>query len=147
MRSKRRTGILRRVILGFAVAALVAPAAEAQPALLSSGSSEAVHETDGRLALVQPQGEPAGLVGHETDGRALLVRPDGPVVAVHETDARMTQVRPASELHPQPVVVDRPAFDWGDAGIGAAFGLGLALLAAGAAVATRNVLRGRMANV
>lgn len=121
---RKRNRMLKRLVLGFAVAAVVAPGAQARIATsegVFATTPSAVHETDGRASLIQRPIEPISVVPHETDGRASLVAPHGvPTTAVR---------------------ADGDGFGWNEAGVVIAFG---ALLVAGAAALVLRD-RGRLA--
>jgi hypothetical protein len=154
-RTRRRNTFLKKIVLGFAVVALMAPAAAQARLDVSTGQGT----SDDR------GGSELGYVAGVTDFPKPLAIPNG---AALENDyvqgvtdfpkavggARQDWIE-SVRLNPRtardydlienrradsprvstPVTVASPGFDWGDAGLGAALALGLVLLA-GAAVLT-----------
>jgi hypothetical protein len=133
MKLKGSRRLVKRLGLALAVSAIVAPAAQARP-------------------LDMP---PRGLDSVKQRLYADDIRVSEPIVQV-----RARQY--ADDLHAPPVsggrtVVPRPVgnvsidnstgFDWGDAGVGAGFALGIMLLGGGAIVAGRHTRRSRLAAV
>lgn len=129
-----RTRLLRGVVLGFAVAAAVVPAAQARhdegngPAVQQSTYVPGVTDFPKAAASTQPLVIPYlshgyGLTQSPSTG---TIRADGPDGAVSRTPV---------------VLVSSPAvdngFDWQPFGIGAAGGLALALIAAASALGVR----------
>ena len=119
MKTRKLNKIIRRLALGLAVAAIAAPAAQADPWYDDSGiAGNAAVRPDDRAVRVSPVSAP------ET-----AVRPDdrpglrGPGAAPQDS--------------PLQIVIRPGGFDWTDAGIGAVFALGLVLLAGGAALVAR----------
>jgi hypothetical protein len=158
MRIRRRNWILKRIVLGLAVTALVAPGAAnarvdeggiGQPnsvAEVSKGSNYVPFVTDFPKYEVKVEQTPSAGVPHAGLNDYLLAR-DG--VEYIRGQSRF-DVRPGDRienvrLQPRtvstPQVVSSPGFDWRDAGIGAGLALGLALLAAAALRATRHLGR------
>ncbi len=118
MKVKGSRRIVRRLGLALAVAAVVAPSAQAVRPVGDSGSLVGLQGTNTRVR----RDEPRGYAPINT-----RVRPDLP---------------PPSRV----VVASSSGFDWSDAGIGA--GLTFALLGFGAAIlASRQMRRGRLSAV
>ena len=141
MRNRRRNWLLRRLVLGFAVAAVVAPTVMARVdeggTAQSDGDNGAVIQSDGKLLL--PNGDRV----FAPDNGGLMVRGDDKVFAPDGVATRVKGGQPIQVRGGQPInVTGTPSdFNWGDGLIGAAAALGLALLAFGAARATRHVNR------
>jgi hypothetical protein len=158
MQYRRRIRLVRRLVLGLAVAAIVAPAAQAGP-------DEGTHVLPGTLpngAIVQGEdksglgdgvvtGHPGGAV---VQGERKADLPSGYVPFV--SDFPRTAPAPGNDKSPVgyrralpqdygtvPVEAVRgpSSFDWNDALIGAGGALVLLLLAGGAALATRHARR------
>lgn len=157
---RRRIRLLRRLVLGLAVAAVAAPAAQAVPdegtIVLPNGAivqgeykSNLGGEVNGHPGGLIPQGEskadlPQGDVpGALVQGERKTDLPRGYVPFA--TDFPKTAPAPGGQdTAPRVVVVREPTastFDWGDAAIGAGGALALLLLAGGAALATRHISR------
>lgn len=136
MRKERRIRILRRFVLGLAVAALVAPAAQARVdelggAEVSTGGAVVIHGDDKVIA-------PGG--GDST----VLIHGDDKVIAPQTGDYTLAGYRralPQDYGDPTAVPVgglsSPSTFDWGDAFVGAGVAFALMLLAGGAALGTR----------
>jgi hypothetical protein len=175
MRNGRKRRLLRRLVLGFALVAVAAPAAQAR--VYAGGSS-------GESAFIRPDDRAVHGVLVTQDAR-LPVRGDDKVIVptatglpVHADDkvfaptvtglpvhADDKVIEPSGEgqysqfayrrtlpqdlnaqnryrVPVQVVTLSRPdGFDWGDAGTGAGILLGAALLAGGAARATRHLVK------
>ena len=150
MQKERRIGIriLRRFVIGLAVAALVAPAAQARADELGggAGSIAGAAVTHGESKGDYPRPAPGGstVVNHgeykggypAAGGSAVVIRGE------YKGDY------PAPGDSTGPVVVSTPrtapgglsspsAFDWGDALVGAGAAFGLMLLAGGSALGMR----------
>ncbi|MGH7357344.1 MAG: hypothetical protein ACREJR_00860 [Candidatus Rokuibacteriota bacterium] len=156
MRRVRRKRILRRLVLGLAVAAIVAPAAQARP-------------DEGRATQGKAAGPAAVIRG---DDKVIVTGGDGSGALIHGDDKVLVPRggAPATLIHDDKVIVPRPgdytlagyrralpddyglravvpveavrgpsSFDWGDALAGAGAAFGLMLLIGGAALATRHV--------
>ncbi|MGH3020783.1 MAG: hypothetical protein ACRDNR_11585 [Gaiellaceae bacterium] len=162
---RRRIRLLRRLVLGLAVAAIVAPAAQAAPdegtivprGTLPNGSIVQGEYKSG-LGDGVVRGHPGGLIP-QGESKADLPQGDVPGALVQgerKTDLPRGYVPFVSDFPrtapapggqdstpPAPVaVVHQPStFDWGDALIGAGVALALVLLAGGAALATRHISR------
>ena len=155
---RKRNRILRRLVLGFAVAALVVPsAAMARVDEGGIGQPNSVGELTAGVTL--PNGFVAGVTDFPSKSqvkagdygmpRAMpsdygLQRGDSIEIArLHERNT----VRPGDlieNVRLQPRTVSTPqvvsaGFDWGDAGIGAGILLGLVLVGGAAFYATRQV--------
>jgi hypothetical protein len=149
MRIRRRNWIIKRIVLGFAVAALVVPAA-AQARVDEIGNVQAKSfvpfQTDFPKyeSSIEVGGTPVGMP-HAGLNDYLLAR-DG--VEVARLNPRSTlrssdmieQVR-LSPRGDSTQVVSSPGFDWKDAGIGAALALMVLGLGIGAVRATRHLGR------
>jgi hypothetical protein len=156
MQNRRRIRLLRRLVLGLAVAALVTPAAQAE----IPNPESRVFDRSGAAVRPDDEGGPA------------VLRRSRPAVVVHgdskadlpETgyvpfvsDFPRTSPAPGGEdatpagyrralpqdygVIPVEVVRAPSTFDWGDAFIGAGGALALLLLAGGSALATRHMRR------
>ena len=166
MQNRRRIRLFRRLVLGLAVAAVVAPAAQAGPdegtnvlrGTLPNGSIVQGEYKSG-LGDGIVRGHPGGAIvqgdvpGAVVQGERKADLPRGYVPFV--SDFPRTAPAPgggdASPLGyrhalpqdygtvPVEVVRGPSTFDWGDALIGAGGALALLLLAGGAAVATRHI--------
>ena len=155
MQHRRRIRLLRRFVLGLAVAAFVAPAAQAyipapEARVFDEGGATVVQgENKGDIALEQSR--PAVVVHGENKGdlpRAGYVPfvSDFPRAAPDPGgDSTFAGYRRALPQDYGIVRVEAPsgpsAFDWGDAFIGAGGALTLLLLAGGATLATRHIGR------
>lgn len=123
--------LLRAIVLGFTVAALVAPGAlAAQPNRLDPWAIDALRNH--QVGTTAPLGE------HGTGQTRAATAPSA-LIGEHGTGQNgRVDTEPGS-----PAVVVVPAadtfsgFDWGDAAIGAAFASALALLSAGGTLAVR----------
>jgi hypothetical protein len=159
MRNRRRTRLLRRLVLGFAVAAIAAPVAQAR--LDEGGQSQKpvfipwVTDFGGSVSspsdvAVRPDDKAVRGVPATTE--RLPVRADDKVLNLDPTVGaeynQFTYRRALPEdygAQPVQIVSKADGFDWSDAGIGAGLAFGLMLLAAGAAVGTRHI--GRPASI
>lgn len=137
MRSWKRNWILKRMVLGFAVAALVAPAAA--QARVDEGING---QPNSATELVVKSGAPSGMPSAGLND--YLMARDG--IEVVRTQPRSTlrssdlieQVRVAPKGGTAQVV-SSPGFNWGDAGIGALLALGLIGFGVAAYRATRHL--------
>jgi hypothetical protein len=149
MRIRRRNWILKRIVLGLAVVALVVPAtamARVDESGNVQGNSFVPFQTDFPKynTSVEIGGKPVG-VPHAGLNDYLLAR-DGVEVArlnprstIRSSDM-IEQVR-LSPRSDSTQVVSSPGFEWKDAGIGAGLALLLVGLGAGALLATRHLGR------
>jgi hypothetical protein len=155
MRRVRRKRILRRLVLGLAVAAIVAPAAQARPdegAATQGKAAEpaAVIRGDDKVIVTGDDGSGALIHG---DDKVIAPTGDAPATLIHGDD-KVIVPRPDTlagyrralpedygvrAVVPVEVVRGPSSFDWGDALIGAGVAFGLMLLLGGAALATRHV--------
>jgi hypothetical protein len=164
MRIRRRNWIIKRIALGFAVSALVAPAA-AQARVDEGGNgqpnsvSELVVKSAGTYVPFVtdfPKYESAGNVKSGDYGMPRAMPNDyaiqrGDLIEVVRTQPRSTVSADIENVRLNPrgssgsVVEASPTFNWGDAGIGA--GLVIALLLAGGAAfyGTRHLGRAQTA--
>ena len=139
MRKRRKNRILRRLVLGLAVAAFVVPTAQAYPVEGTPGTHGSAAAIQGDDKVVVPQG----------DDHVILVKPktysygtvpqgdDHVILAKPETYSNGTR-----SVAPVEAVRGPSSFDWGDALVGAGAAFALMLLAGTAVLATR---RGRPA--
>jgi hypothetical protein len=164
MRSnRRRNWLIKRIALGFAVAAFVAPAAQArvdessivqahtyqpaqvvqdyQPFATDFPSSPAVGSTDPGI-VATPSGYQAFVSDfpRSTRDQIEVVRAEPRSAPSDKIEFIRTQPRSVGE--PQVVAA---GFDWKDAGVGAGLALALVLLGGGAALASRHVGRAQTA--
>jgi hypothetical protein len=157
---RKRNRILRRLVLGFAVAALVVPSAAmarvdegvaGQPNSISELSKGSVaSESNGFVAGVtdfpSKSQVKAGDYGMPRAMPSDYALQRGDAIEIARTHERNT-VRPGDlieNVRLQPRSVSTPqvvstGFDWGDAGIGAGILLGLVLVGGAAFYATRQV--------
>jgi hypothetical protein len=167
MRNRRRTRLLRQLVLGFAVALVAVPVAQAHPfegATPSLGYIEDTSDSSSVNAVVRGDYK-AGLGAAPNtaiiagDDKRGIRTPTSGVVLIGDdkqnlppADARALaaeywRVPPQALGLDAPQVVSNPSggFDWGDAGIGAGTVFAAVLLGAGAVLASRHV--GRPAQV
>jgi hypothetical protein len=143
MRIRKRNRIIKRMVLGFAVVALVVPSAAM--ASVDEGisgqpnSAQEIAKDQGGVQLADPK------YGQEGDVAVQLADPkygQEPVYVPFVTDFpkyEQTTTPPEPTTTPQVVVSD--GFDWGDALIGAGILAGLLVLIGGAAFAVREHAR------
>jgi hypothetical protein len=165
MRNRRRNWFLRRLVLGFAIALVVVPVAQAHPfegATPSRGHAGA--DTQGTFVQGVDDFPGSSLIVPRLDGPAapaIVLAPQPESVTIRGDDKSDIGARPLAGIlvgddkrnvplgtNYEPVqVVSNPSngFDWGDAGIGAGTVFAVMLLGAGALLATRHV--GRPASV
>ena len=167
MRSnRRRNWFVKRIALGFGVAAFVAPVAQASSQQVPTGvhghpdnrgvgsysvfvpgvtdfpSSSAVSTSSNQIELVrveQPRSTPsdnAFATGDQIEVVRALPR------ATPSDKIEFVRTQPRSIGEPQVVSA---GFDWKDAGIGAGLALALVLLGVGTALASRHVGRAQTA--
>jgi hypothetical protein len=158
MRKWKRNWIVKRMVLGFAVAALIVPAAaQARVDEGGIGQPNSASEVKGDAFVpfvtdfpkyVSTSRVNAGGYGMPSAGlNAYLKARDGIEVVRLEprNEVRagdlIENVRLAPRSVSTPQLVSSPGFDWNDAGIGAALALGLVLAAGGAYIATRHLGR------
>jgi hypothetical protein len=156
MRTRRRNWILKRIVLGFAVAALVAPAAaqarfdegiNGQPNTASENSGVKSDFVAGVTDFPSYATLKAGDYGMPRAMPSDYALQRGDSIEVARLNPRSTlrtndlieKVRVAPSEVSTPQIVASPGFDWSDAGIGAGLALGLVLLGAGAVRATRHL--------
>jgi hypothetical protein len=158
MRTRRRNWILKRIVLGFAVAALVAPAAaQARVDEGINGQPNAASEISGvnsgdyvpfvtdfpsyanqSVTIGTPSGLPhAGLNDYLQARDGIEVARLNPRSTLRANDL-IEKVRVAPSVS-TPQAVASPGFDWSDAGIGAGLALGLVLVGAAAVRASRHL--------
>jgi hypothetical protein len=148
--------MLRRLVLGLAVAAIVAPAAQARPdeGTATQGKAKdpvAVIRGDDKVIVTPDDGSGALINGDDKvivptgGGTALLVH-DDKVIVPKPGDYTLSGYRRAlpddygvRAVVPVEAVRDPSSFDWGDALVGAGAAFGLMLLLGGAALGTRHV--------
>jgi hypothetical protein len=140
MRKERRIRILRRFALGLAVAALVAPAAQARVdelggAKVSTGGAAVIHGDD---KVIAPGGGDSTVLIHGDDK---VIAPGGgdSTVLIHGDDKVIAPGDPTAV--PVGGLSSPSTFDWGDAFVGAGVAFALMLLAGGAALGTRRRAR------
>jgi hypothetical protein len=163
MRHRRRNWLFRRLVLGFAIALVAVPVAQAYPdegAKAQGTFVQGVDDFPGSSELA-PQANGVAVRGEVKDGLgtspggAVIVGDDKrnvapgqdyePTVAAEYNQYAYRRALP-QDLGPQAaIVVASDGFDWGDAGIGAGTAFALMLLGAGALLAARHV--GRPASV
>lgn len=143
MSFRRRNWFLKRLVLGFAVAGLVVPAAaQARVDEGLKGLPNSIAEiSKGSTAQVGPSGLPHAGLNEYLKGRdGIEMARLNPRSTVRNSDL-IEQVRVSPREVSTPQVVSSPGFDWSDAGIGAGFVLGLVLVGGAAFVATRRLGR------
>ena len=128
---RKRNRILKRLVLGFAVAALVVPSAAvaARGGFDQQGSSVKARDYFAHHAL--PSNYGASAVSIEN----VRLNPRGSSSTV-TGDIENVRLNPRTVSTPEVVSA---GFDWGDAGIGAGIILGLVLAGGAAFLATRQV--------
>jgi hypothetical protein len=161
-RVKRKSRILRRLVLGLAVAAIVAPAAQARPdegtatqgkakdpgVVIRGDDKKIVTLDDGSGALIN--GDDKEIVPWAGDSTVLIHGDDkvfAPPSGYYSLADYYRRAYPQDHGDPTAVlagndkaIVPAPStFDWGDALVGAGAAFGLMLLLGGAALATRHV--------
>jgi hypothetical protein len=154
-RAGRKSRFVRRLVLGLAVAALVAPAAQAHPvgtaAQGNAAESAAVIQGDDKV-IIAPKADFNDLI--HGDDKVIAPEPDGFTGLIHGDDKVITP-KPVyytvaglplalqddgNWVETRVVAVRSPgSFDWGDALIGAGVAFGAMLLLGGATLATRHV--------
>jgi hypothetical protein len=163
MRSnRRRNWLIKRIALGFAVAAIVAPVAQARvdessvvqahtyqpvqasdyrPFVTDFPSSPAVRWTDPGIVSTDPGvvATPSGYQAFVSD----FPRSNRDQIEVVRAQPRATSSDKIEFVRTQPRSIGEPqvvsaGFDWKDAGIGAGLALALVLAGGGAVLATRH---------
>jgi hypothetical protein len=155
MRSnRRRNWLVKRIALGFAVAAFVAPAAQAR---IDEGQQ--VQSGSPALKAIAYRSFVTDFPSVATSrGQVDVVRADVPGETLNTVEFGMPRAMPSDyALASRDVRADPPGatvsdigtigepqvvaagFDWGDAAIGAGLVLGLVLLGGGAALASRHL--------
>jgi hypothetical protein len=119
-----RSWILKRAVLGFAVAALVVPAAA--QARVDQGNGQ---QSTAVTKLVGPHQQAALPC-------APNCAPEGQLNGVDNELLEKSRGGTSNVVTPQ--VVSSPGFDWGDAAIGAGIALGIVLLGGAAVSASRH---------
>ena len=150
MRTWKRNWFVKRMVLGFAVAALIVPAA-AQARVDEGGSKAAAfvpfvtdfpkYESTSNVSAGTPVGLPnAGLNEYLKARDGIEIARLQPRNEVRAGDLiENVRLEPRSVSTPQ--VVSSPGFDWSDAGIGAGLALILVLAGGAALIATRHMGR------
>jgi hypothetical protein len=156
-RVRRKSGILRRLVLGLAVAAIVAPAAQARPyegtatqgkakdpvAVIRGDDKKIVTLDDSSGALINGDDKlivPTGGVTATLIHDDKVIVPTGGVTATLIHDDKVIVPAPGTRaVVPVEAVRGPSSFDWGDALVGAGAAFGLMLLLGGAALGTRHV--------
>jgi hypothetical protein len=159
MRKWKRNWVVKRMVLGFAVAALVVPAAAqarvdeggiGQPNSVSELQGDVFvpfvtdfpkYESTSNVSIGTPSGMPsAGLNDYLKARDGIEVARLQPRNEVRAGDLiENVRLEPRSVSTPQ--VVSSPGFDWSDAGIGAGLALVLVLAGGAALIATRHMGR------
>ena len=159
MRSnRRRNWLVKRIALGFAVAAFVAPVAQARVDEGIQGqpnSSAQVIKSSGYKPFVTDFPSYANVVDASDYGMPQATPRDyaisrGDLIEVVRSIPSGTSSDKIEFVRTQPRSIGEPqvvsaSFDWKDAGIGAGFVLALVLLGGGAALASRHVGRAQTA--
>ena len=137
MRNRIRQRMLRRIALAFAVAAIVAPTAQAVP--LEPGATNAVQA--GEYGM--PTAMPSDYAANRGDRIELARLQDrGTDTSLRGLDGiENVRVEPRGLDKPVLVVSDGSSFDWGDAGIGAGLAFAAILLGGAAALGVRQSQR------
>jgi hypothetical protein len=132
---KKRNRIFKRLVLGFAVAALVVPstAVAARGGTEQQGSSVKA----GHYGTVRPMPSDSAnaAVAGNISIESVRLNPRGSSSTV-TGDIENVRLNPRTVSTPEVVSA---GFDWGDAGIGAGISLGLVLVGGAALYATRQV--------
>ena len=150
MRTRKRNRILKRIVLGFAIFALVVPSAVmAMPdagRTYERGVGTVVRDWPGYnpnafVGSGTPVGMPhAGLNDYVQSRDGIEMVRLQPRSTLRVSDA-IEKVRVAPRVDSTPQSVASPGFDWGDAGILAGIVGGIALLGAAAFFGTRHLGR------
>jgi hypothetical protein len=148
MRNRRRNWFLRRLVLGFAIALVVVPVAQARPEgalppLAHAGANtqgtfvQGVDDFPGSSKLA-PQANGVAVRGEVKDGVGTSTS-GVPADFAKDNEFAYRNALPQDIGEPIQVVSTSDGFDWGDAGIGAGTVFAVMLLGAGALLATRHV--------
>jgi hypothetical protein len=132
--------MLKRIVLGFALVALVVPAGRAkavpdagrtyEPAKVEIGTPAGLNDYNGiELARLQPRSSV------RADIEVVRLQPRS---TLRNTDM-IEKVRVSPREVSTPQVVASPGIDWSDAAIGAGLAIGLMLLAGAAFYSTRHL--------
>jgi hypothetical protein len=139
MRNRRRNWLMKRMALGFVVAAFVAPAAQAR---VNEGSTTQA-KIENSIVQAHTYQPVQANVNAPRHGMPHPLPHDPALGTPSPQDpALFVGTQPRSSGKPQVVAA---GFDWKDAGLGAGFALLLVLLGGGAVLATRHVDRGQTA--
>jgi hypothetical protein len=165
MRIRRRNWILKRIVLGFAVAALVAPAAAQArvdeggvgqpnssseissyvPGVTDFPSAVGIKSTDQVPFLTDARSSANGSVQSREYGMPRAMPSDYARQVQADNTVRSIDAVENARLTPRggsvPQVVASHGFDWSDAGIGAGLALGLVLIGGAAFRTTRHLGR------
>ena len=137
MRIRRRNWILKRIALGFAVAALAAPAA-AQARVDEGISGQPNKAVESSVVKAGDYGMPRAMPNDYALQRGDLIEVvrTQPRTAV-QADIENVRLQPRTVSTPE--LVSSPGFDWGDGAIGAGLALGLILVGGAGFLATRHL--------
>jgi len=161
MRTWKRNWIVKRMVLGFAVAALVVPAAAQARVDVGIGMPNSANQVKGDTFVPFvtdfPRYEWTSNVSNVTAGTPVGLPSAGLNEYLKARDGiEVARLQPRNEvragdlienvrLEPRsvstPQVVSSPGFDWSDAGIGAGLAVLLVLAGGAALIATRNTGR------
>ena len=159
MRNRRRNWFIKRIALGFAVAAFAAPVAQASVENLGwpgvNPSDYAGAQTSDYQAFVTDFPSYANVVDGSDYGMPRATPKDyaisrGDLIEVVRSTPNGTSSDKIEFVRTQPRSIGEPqvvaaGFDWKDAGVGAGLALALVLLGGGAALASRHVGRAQTA--
>jgi hypothetical protein len=139
MRNRKRTRFLRRLALGLAVAAIVAPAAQAYPDLGSQSAlraeSHSAFRVEGTVCVPKWGCRASGPI--RPDDRDVRGVPATSERLPVRADDKVLNLEPTVGVEPVQIASKADGFDWSDAGIGAGLAFGLMVLAAGATLGAR----------
>jgi hypothetical protein len=130
MQKERRIRILRRFVLGLAVAALVAPAAQAR---VDDLGGDAGSIAGAAVLHGESKGDYPDALGDSTVGIHGEYKGDYPAPG----DSTLPGFVPEPRTTPVGGLSSPSTFDWGDALVGAGAAFGLMLLAGGSALGVR----------
>ena len=158
MRNRRRNWFIRRIALGFAVAAFAAPVAQASAENLGwpgVNPSDAGAQTSDYQAFVTDFPSYANVVDGSDYGMPRATPKDyaisrGDLIEVVRSTPSGTSSDKIEFVRTQPRSIGEPqvvsaSFDWKDAGVGAGLALALVLLGGGAALVSRHAGRAQTA--